>query len=69
MPGYNKNFEFSVNDMELIEDALREKKRELSDQAHTPDDEFSDGVSLCLETAQQVRSIFFRPSSETYIGG
>ncbi len=81
MPSYNKNFELSVSDLELIEDALREKKRELSDQAHKDDAPDQAGVVICRDTADQVRTIhdllgrihnqkvFYRPRSQTYIGG
>jgi divalent metal cation (Fe/Co/Zn/Cd) transporter len=81
MPGYNKNFELSVSDAEIIESALREKKRELSDQTFKDDHPDRSGVVICHDTAEQVRSIhdllgrihnqkvFFRPSGETYIGG
>lgn len=81
MPGYNKNFELSVDDIELIETALRAKKRDLSERAHDGEGE-TDGVSLvCHDAAEKVRTIhdllgrihnqkvFYRPRCQTYVSG
>lgn len=81
MPSYNKSFELSVDDIDLIEAALRDKKRALSDQAHEERCERSDAVVLCQDTAKEVRTIhdllgrlhnqkvFFRPKRQTYVSG
>lgn len=81
MPGYNKNFELSVEDIEVIEEALRDKKRALSEQAHETLCEEEQEIELCQETTQDVRAIhdllgrihnqkvFFRPRCQTYVGG
>lgn len=80
MPGYNKNFELSVEDMELIEDALRRTKRELSDKlidtqrAHNHDevepdvDEAVRGIHDLLGRIHN-QKVFYRPRKQTYISG
>lgn len=81
MPAYNRNFELSVEDIELIEQALRDKKRELSEQAHEDHCELRNEVAICEDTTEELRTIhnllgrihnqkvFFRPRCQTYIGG
>ncbi|MEO0370060.1 MAG: hypothetical protein AAF231_01255 [Pseudomonadota bacterium] len=81
MAAYNKNFELSVEDIDLIESALRDKKRGLSEQAHEDHCAVRDEVQLCEETTEEVREIhdllgrlhnqkvFFRPRCQPYIGG
>lgn len=81
MAGYNKKFELSVEDIDLIETALRDKKRELSEQAHEERCDQSDAVVVCRETTDEMRTIhdllgrihnqkiFFRPQRQTYVGG
>ncbi|MEL6647467.1 MAG: hypothetical protein AAFY35_12355 [Pseudomonadota bacterium] len=81
MAGYNKTFELSVEDIELIENALRDRKRDLSEQAHEERCDDRDIVLLCQDTAEDVRAIhdllgrihnqkvFYRPRSQPYVGG
>lgn len=81
MPGYNKKFELSVEDIELIEGALRDRKRELSEQAHEDHCKERDTVVVCQEATEDVRAIhdllgrihnqkvFYRPRSQPYVGG
>ncbi|MEM6587294.1 MAG: hypothetical protein AAF641_02510 [Pseudomonadota bacterium] len=81
MAAYNRNFELSVEDLEIIETALRDKKRELSEQAHEEHCDLTDDVRVCEETTEEVRvihdllgrlhnqKVFFRPRCQTYIGG
>lgn len=81
MAAYNKNFELSVEDIELIETALRDKKRDLSEQAHEGHCAIRNEVQVCDETTEEVREIhdllgrihnqkvFYRPRSQPYIGG
>lgn len=72
MAGYNTHFELSVEDLELIEDALRRSKRELAVRNHD---------ALQMRTDETVRDIqdllgrihnqkvFYRPRNATYISG
>ncbi|MEM7732420.1 MAG: hypothetical protein AAF280_06495 [Pseudomonadota bacterium] len=81
MAAYNRNFELSVEDLDIIEAALRDKKRELSEQAHDNHRAVNEGLHLCEETTEEVRvihdllgrlhnqKVFFRPRCQTYIGG
>ena len=81
MARYNVNFELSVEDMELIEDALRRSKNELSG---TRLDQASNDNRPCAtaeDADQSVRRIhdllgrlhnqkvFYRPKSAPYVGG
>ena len=81
MAAYNKNFKLSVEDIELIETALRDKKRELSELAHEDHCAVRDEVQICEETTEEVRVIhdllgrlhnqktFYRPAKGTYVSG
>ncbi|MBM2320493.1 MULTISPECIES: hypothetical protein [Marivita] len=81
MPGYNKNFELTVEDMELIEDALRTTKRSLNSEVLSQD---ADPLRPCENTREVDVSMkrindllgrlhnqknFYRPKSGAYIGG
>lgn len=81
MTAYNMNFELSVEDMELIETALRNSKKELSSQLIETDQRHDEIVSEVTEADGAVRQIhdllgrlhnqkvFYRPRSGAYIGG
>ncbi|KRS16300.1 hypothetical protein [Roseovarius indicus] len=72
MPGYNKQFELSVDDLELIEDALRRSKRELSAPNHDEiPSENEDAVREIHDLLGRIHNqkIFYRPSNTTYISG
>ena len=81
MPGYNKTFELTVEDMELIEDALRSTKRSLNSAVLESD---ADPLRPCEDTRNVDASMkrindllgrlhnqknFYRPKSGAYIGG
>jgi hypothetical protein len=78
MPRYNDKFELSVEDMELIEEALRRSKRELTNGSLSA--KISD-MKSGEEAEQSVRQIhdllgrlhnqkvFYRPQSGAYVGG
>ncbi|OSQ47851.1 hypothetical protein [Marivita geojedonensis] len=81
MPGYNKTFELSVEDMELIEDALRTTKRSLNSTVLSQD---ADPLRPCENTRAVDASMkrindllgrlhnqknFYRPKTGAYIGG
>ena len=71
----------SVEDIELIENALRDRKQDLSEQAHEERCEERDVVLLCQDTTEDVRAIhdllgrihnqkvFYSPRSQPYVGG
>ncbi|WP_397541399.1 hypothetical protein [Roseovarius salis] len=81
MAGYNTQFELSVEDMELIEDALRRTKRELSDKIVETVEEGRNFNEVPREVDTTVRDIhdllgrihnqkvFYRPRNRTYISG
>ncbi len=80
MARYNVNFELSVEDMELIEDALRRAKSEYSNElVKTPsNDDAPLGEAAAAEPARRIhdllgklhnQKVFYRPKRETYIGG
>lgn len=74
MPKYNRNFELSVEDLDLIETALRRKKRILNESRMS-------GQAAPQETDQELHAIhdllgrlhnqkvFYRPKASAYIGG
>ena len=81
MPKFNENIELSIEDMEMIEEALRREKRSLSIRAlETSKSQMANG-----EEAEQIDSsmrqihdllgrlhnqkIFYRPQTGSYIGG
>jgi len=81
MPGYNSKFELSIEDMDLIESALRQKKAGLSARA-VPEamqrDKADDSIRQADETLRQIhdllgrlhnQKVFYRPRRGAYIGG
>ena len=81
MPGYNTKFELTVEDMELIEDALRNTKRSLNSAVLQRD---ADPLRPCEDTRNVDVSMkrindllgrlhnqknFYRPKTGAYIGG
>jgi hypothetical protein len=71
MPKYNKMFELSVEDMELIEEALRDKQRELTlsaDNVNSEPCETLKGTHDLLGRLHNQKT-FYRPKSGAYLGG
>ena len=75
MPQYNEMFQLSVDDMDLIETALRRTQHALSQEQLVQSDE---GKGDHVETIRQIREllgrlhnqkIFYRPKDSVYIGG
>ena len=75
MPQYNEMFKLSVNDMDLIETALRRTQHALSQEQLVQSDE---GKGDHVETIRQIREllgrlhnqkIFYRPKDSVYVGG
>jgi hypothetical protein len=71
MPAYNTTFDLTPEDLDLIEAALRDKQRNLSEAA----------MKGCSKTQQMARGmhdllgrlhnqkVFYRPKRDAYIGG
>ena len=81
MPRYNDTFELSVEDMDLIESALRQAKAELSLRA-MPDAMDPDRADAATREADETvrrihdllgrlhnQKVFYRPRRSAYIGG
>jgi len=81
MPRYNKTFELSIHDVDLIEEALRARGRELSKMRLALSDENpADLESVRVIEADQRENeellgrlhnqkIFYRPSNKPYVSG
>ena len=77
MTKYNVNFELSVEDMALIEDALRRKKQALSRKGLTeaePSAEQSDDDDPVRKIHDLLgrlhnQKVFYRPRAAAYVGG
>ncbi|MEL6549154.1 MAG: hypothetical protein AAFQ54_02805 [Pseudomonadota bacterium] len=77
MAGYNKTFELSVEDLEMIETALYRKKAELARQRidalkadavpEVLDDEIREIAGLLGRLHNQ--KVFYRPKRGVYVGG
>lgn len=81
MPRYNKSFDLSIHDVDLIEEALRARGRELSKLRLA----FSDENPADLERIRVIeedqreneellgrlhnQKVFYRPSTQPYFGG
>ncbi|MFD0858560.1 hypothetical protein [Roseovarius aquimarinus] len=73
MTGYNPNIEISIQDMDLIEDALRHAKRRLSMPGGADADAPIAGHSVReideLLGRLHNQKVFFRPRKTPYVGG
>ncbi|WP_375228727.1 hypothetical protein [Roseobacter sp. S98] len=81
MPRYNKSFDLSIHDVDLIEEALRARGRELCRMRRALSDENpADLQSIgVIETDQREneellgrlhnQKIFYRPGTTPYVGG
>ena len=76
MPKYNRNFDLTLSDIDLIEAALSVVKRDLSlgregSIALLPETDSGDHVRDIDDLLGRLHNqkIFFRPSKEPYIGG
>ena len=70
MPGYNKNFELSIEDLDLIEEALRASKLAKAQaglKAGAAQEKVRDIHELLGRLHNQ--KTFFRPAKGTYVGG
>ncbi|MCV3270433.1 hypothetical protein [Roseobacter sinensis] len=81
MPRYNKTFELSIQDVDLIEEALRARGRELCKMRRAlADDNPADMQSIAVIEADQRETeellgrlhnqkIFYRPGATPYVSG
>jgi hypothetical protein len=81
MASYNETFELSVEDMDLIESALRKAKADLSVRAlpeAAQHDKTADSLPQADDTLRHIhdllgrlhnQKVFFRPRGRAYIGG
>jgi hypothetical protein len=81
MPRYNRTFELSIHDVDLIEEALRARGRELCKMRRAlADDSPADLESIKVVEADQRETeeilgrlhnqkIFYRPGATPYVGG
>jgi hypothetical protein len=81
LPNYNRNFDLSLSDVDLIEEALRARGRELSNMrlalssenpAHLEsirviEQDQQNGEELLGRLHGQ--KVFYRPSAKVYVGG
>jgi hypothetical protein len=74
MPRYNETFELSVEDVDLIETALRQTKSELAGQL-VEEDEVDEDVDQSVRQIHDLlgrlhnQKVFYRPRQQPYIGG
>lgn len=75
MPQYNDLFELSIDDMHLIEEALRQTiaSKSLAEPGETPDDQAvrRDTVRRMHDLLGRLhdQKIFYRPKTGVYVGG
>ena len=81
MPSYNRNFRLSIRDVDLIEEALRARGRELCSMRRAlSDDNPADLESIrVIESDQRAgedllgrlhdQKIFYRPKAGVYVSG
>lgn len=74
MPKYNETFELSVEDVDLIETALRQTKSELAGQM-VEQDKVDEDVDQSVRRIHDLlgrlhnQKVFYRPRQQPYIGG
>jgi len=74
MPRYNTQFELTIEDLDVIENALREVKTKMSNDAlaaNTDSAPQSDEVSQIHDLLGRLHNqkVFYRPKNGTYISG
>ncbi|WP_306152368.1 hypothetical protein [Roseovarius sp. MMSF_3281] len=74
MPQYNETFELSVEDVDLIETALRQTKSELAGQM-VEEGDVDERADQSLRQIHDLlgrlhnQKVFYRPKAQPYIGG
>lgn len=81
MPSYNRNFQLSISDVDLIEEALRARGRELCRMRRAlADDNPADMESIRVVEEDQRKGeellgrlhdqkVFYRPKTSVYVSG
>ncbi len=78
MPRYNENFELSVEDIDLIEEALRQSKRELAGKLVEADASDDAEFQAADQSVRQIhdllgrlhnQKVFYRPQHQPYVSG
>ncbi len=71
MPKYNRNFELSTDDLELIENALRANKFALSQTVLKEGEAADEDVRQIHDLLGRLHNqkTFYRPAKGAYIGG
>lgn len=81
MQDYNRTFQLTISDVELIEEALRARGRELCKMRRALSDEDLAGIEAIRVVEEDQRNgeellgrlhgqkIFYRPKTSTYVGG
>ncbi len=78
MPTYNRNFLLTINDVDMIEEALRARGRELgrTRAAQDPTDQQAlQAIDADLKAGEDLlgrlhnQKIFYRPKDTVYVGG
>ncbi|EAQ25360.1 hypothetical protein ROS217_04680 [Roseovarius sp. 217] len=74
MSSYNSKFELSVEDMDLIETALRQTKADLSGRSYALVDGFEHPEEALRKVDELLgrlhnQKVFYRPRRGAYIGG
>ncbi|MDW3119123.1 hypothetical protein [Roseovarius pacificus] len=78
MPRYNENFELSVEDLDLIETALRQSKRDLAGKLVETDEADNEEIQQIDQSVRRIhdllgrlhnQKVFYRPQQQPYIGG
>ena len=78
MPRYNENFELSVEDLDLIETALRQSKRDLAGRLVETDEADNEEIQQIDQSVRRIhdllgrlhnQKVFYRPQQQPYIGG
>lgn len=78
MPRYNENFELSVEDLDLIETALRQSKRDLAGKLVETDEADNEEIQQIDQSVRRIhdllgrlhnQKVFYRPQEQPYIGG
>ena len=81
MPSYNRNFDLTLNDIDLIEESLRARGRELCKMRRALGDENPADMEAMRVIEQDLRAgeellgrlhnqkVFYRPKTQVYISG
>ena len=78
MPRYNENFELSVEDLDLIETALRQSKRDLAGKLVETDEADNEEIQQIDQSVRRIhdllgrlhnQKVFYRPQQQPSIGG